>query len=800
MSTNVGKLTVHLGTDLRELLSGFQRATQRVEQFSRDVSRMGEKISQIGKGWSLAVTAPLAGFGALSLRSAGEFESAMNRVQALTSATADEFQALTAQALQLGRTTQFTASQAADAMGFLAMAGFKTDQVLGAMPSTLQLAAAASLDLARAADITTNILTGYGLTVDELGHANDVLVAAFTSANVDLNMLGESFKYVGPLAKGAGVAFEETAAAIAMMGNAGIQGSMAGTSLRGAITRLLKPTSEVSEALGRLGVRATNSTGGLLPLVEIVRQLEQAGATTSDMMTIFGQRAGPAMAALVDQGSDALEQLTARLADSGGTAQRVADVQLRGLSGAVLQLKSAWEGFQLAIANSGPLQAATNATLRMAAVVNNLTAAWTALAPQTQQAILQFAAVAAAIGPGTVAMGKLIVITGKLLGLLNPVTIGLAAVGAAVWAVRTNWLGMGEAAGRVWQTILDVGTRVLGVLDRAFRPWANLLIASLHTIGQVAVMVFTEYVRDPFVRAFRAMRDWARPVITAIARGLEVLGRLGESAAEKIREAFADAAEGAEEEGASMGSRIAAVMVANFGRDYVGEFTQMVLQGVDRARQLVERALERLRALGAAGAAVTDLENAAASLASIGESVDDAGVVATRSDDAMKALARSVEGVANAFANSLGGAISNLRDALRSFVEYAMRELTALAARFALFKMVTGIFGGGLLSGFFGDSFLGFKLPGRAMGGPVTRGQPYVVGERGPELFVPQQSGRIESNQSLRGSSAPVINLPPLPAPRNPMESARDGETMRWFSDVLRQLEQAGAIRLGTVG
>src|SRR5690606_25493246 len=196
----------------------------------------------------------------------GDFQAGMNQVRAVSGATGDELAALETQAKELGRTTQFSASEAADGMGYLAMAGFEANEILGSMPSVLQLAAAAQMDLGRAADITSNILTGYGMEVDELGHANDVLVNAMTRANVDLTMLGESFKYVGPVAKSAGVTFEESAAAIGLLGNAGIQGSMAGTALRGAISRLLNPTGEAARTLERLGVNAVTSSGELRPL------------------------------------------------------------------------------------------------------------------------------------------------------------------------------------------------------------------------------------------------------------------------------------------------------------------------------------------------------------------------------------------------------------------------------------------------------------------------------------------------------------------------------------------------------
>src|SRR5690606_27986052 len=154
-------------------------------------------------------------------------------------------------------------------------------------------------------------------------------------------------------------AFEEAAAAIGLMGNAGIQGGMAGTALRSAISRLLKPTAEVSRTLAQLGITVTTADGSLRSLADIVGDLEAAGATTADMMALFGQRAGPAMAALVDQGAAAMRELTTELENSGGTAQRIADTQMRGLSGALKELRSAVEGLAIAFAESGVLQSLT---------------------------------------------------------------------------------------------------------------------------------------------------------------------------------------------------------------------------------------------------------------------------------------------------------------------------------------------------------------------------------------------------------------------------------------------------------
>ncbi|UNZ20630.1 phage tail tape measure protein [Streptomyces sp. 891-h] len=341
------------------------------DRASRTFTRVGQSmhgLSRTSRGVGAAVKAGLAiggvaagGLAYATLKAAGDFEKAMNRVRAVTGASGKDFKALREQAKHLGATTQYSATQAADAMGFLAMAGFSTTQIMKAMPGTLNLAAAGQMNLARAADISSNILTGYGFKAEKTGKVVDVLAKTFTSTNTNLQQLGDAFKYAGPVAHSAGVKFEEASAAIGLMGNAGIQASMAGTALRGAISRLLAPTKKVQGVLDDLGITVKDAHGNLLPLNQIIKQLHDSGATTGQMMTIFGQRAGPAMASLVDQGAGALVKLTKKLENSGGTADHIAKVQMEGLKGQMVALKSAWEGFLIELGDLGVLKVATGA-------------------------------------------------------------------------------------------------------------------------------------------------------------------------------------------------------------------------------------------------------------------------------------------------------------------------------------------------------------------------------------------------------------------------------------------------------
>ncbi|MEI5520655.1 phage tail tape measure protein [Streptomyces brasiliscabiei] len=352
------------------------RASRTFANVGRSMTRMSRTGATVGaalKGGLAVGGVAAAGLGATMLSTAGDFEKAMNQVRAVTNASGKDFKGLRDQAKHLGATTKFTATQAAEGMNFLAMAGFQTKDIMSAMPGVLALASAGNMDLGRSADIASNILTGYGFQAKDTGKIVDVLAKTFTSTNTDLTQLGEAFKYAGPVAHSAGIQFEEASAAIGLMGNSGIQASMAGTALRGAITRLLAPTKKVQGVLDDLGITVTDSSGKMLPLNNVIEQLEKSGANTSQMMTIFGQRAGPAMLALVDQGAGALVDLTGKLEGAGGTADRISKIQMEGLKGQMTALKSAWEGLLIELADLGALKAVTGAVEGVTGATRGLT-------------------------------------------------------------------------------------------------------------------------------------------------------------------------------------------------------------------------------------------------------------------------------------------------------------------------------------------------------------------------------------------------------------------------------------------
>jgi TP901 family phage tail tape measure protein len=341
-----------------EGLTRTSRSAQTASRSGQSVMNSMEKASGALKAAGAAVTgfggAMALGLG-MAVKTTADFESAMSRVGALSGATGKQLESMTQTAEHLGATTAFTATQAAEGMQFLAMAGYKTNDIIAAMPGLLATAAAGQTDLATTADITSNILSGFGLQAEETARVADVLTKAFTNSNTDLEMLGYTMKYVAPIAHASGQSLESVAAAAGLLGNAGIQGTQAGTSLRRMLTRLAGPPKAAREELHDLGVTVEDAKGNMKPLAQIIGELAEA---TKDMgeadrlaaiSRISGVEASSAMLALMDAGQGKIEAFTKELENSGGTAEEIAKKQLDNLKGQLIILKSALEGAAIAI-------------------------------------------------------------------------------------------------------------------------------------------------------------------------------------------------------------------------------------------------------------------------------------------------------------------------------------------------------------------------------------------------------------------------------------------------------------------
>ena len=284
-----------------------------------------------------------------------EFDSSMSQVAAVSGATGDDLQALRDKAKEMGSTTKFTASEAADAFNYMAMAGWKTEDMLGGISGVLNLAAAGNTDLATTSDIVTDALTAFGQSADDAGRLADIMAAASSNANTNVEMMGETFKYVAPVAGAMGYSMEDSAVAIGLMANAGIKGSQAGTSLRSILTRLAAPPKEAATAMEELGIQITNADGTMKPFSEVIDILRASfdglseAEQTQYAKHLAGQEAMSGLLAIVNAAPADFNKLTDAVNNSQGAAESMAETMQDNLGGDLTKLGSQFEGVQLTL-------------------------------------------------------------------------------------------------------------------------------------------------------------------------------------------------------------------------------------------------------------------------------------------------------------------------------------------------------------------------------------------------------------------------------------------------------------------
>jgi TP901 family phage tail tape measure protein len=338
----IGKVLGGLASVIKNVLTAaFKVVGAVIKTIFNLVSALFSSIIKWAKRGVLALSA----FVALSIVVGAKFGQSMARVKALTGASTKEFKALREEARRLGRATEYSANQAADAMSIFAMAGFKTNDVITAMAPTLDFAAASGLDLASAADIAARVMGGMQLEAKDLEHTMDVLTKAFTSANMDATDLGEAMKFVGAVGKTVGKDVEELVGALTALAAAGNRGSMAGTGLRKVLMGLA--TSKIQKRLAKLGVSVTDTAGAMKPISKIVGDIGRATKNLSDMeiadlgVQMFGARGGVAFLQLVGQGEAAIEAYTTQLANVDGFTKKIAATQRDTLATAFKIVQSA---------------------------------------------------------------------------------------------------------------------------------------------------------------------------------------------------------------------------------------------------------------------------------------------------------------------------------------------------------------------------------------------------------------------------------------------------------------------------
>ncbi len=436
----------------KESLDKFGRSADTTGRKSKDLEGGTGKLTQSFGGLRVAAVAAIAALGGFSvgriIRDTANFGESVARLGVVSGATSEQMAALEAQARSLGATTLFTAQQTAEAQTFLAQAGFEANEILSATPGILQLATAASLDLAQAADLASNVLSGFGLEAQELGRVNDVLAATAASSNTNVEQLGQSLSFAAPLARSAGISIEETAAAIGALGDAGLQGSRAGTGLLGVIRQLSNVTPQAETALSSYGLTLADidvTTRGLQPVLET---LGQAGISVADSFTIFGSEANTA-AQILAGASGRVGDLTGELQNADGTAAEAAETMGSTLAGAIAGLNSAFsESVLQAGESAGAMQALISTATGVISVYNDMLPQFVEANDLTEQQARNIELIAAGlstvgqtalvIGGVTVALRSAAVaqVAFNVAARANPWVLGTTAILAAVSAIN----------------------------------------------------------------------------------------------------------------------------------------------------------------------------------------------------------------------------------------------------------------------------------------------------------------------------------------------------------------------------
>lgn len=516
----------------------------------------GGGLIGMSTGATMALGAAVAGVGALavglgkSVGVAADFEQSMAKVKAITGATGDSFSGLEQLAKDLGSSTAFSASQAAEGIQFLGMAGLSTDEIMTALPDTLSLASAGAMDLGTAADISSNIMSGMGLSATDLTHVVDGLAQASRKSNTDVVQLGEGFKYVATTSSQAGLDFDQTTAALGMLANAGLQASMGGTSLNSALIQMLKPSDEARKAAERLGIQFTDNEGKVKPLVEITKDLEDANVSAKDMIVLFGRQGGRAMGALKQQGSSALAGLEDSLRNAGGTAKEMAETQMGTFQGALKGLSSATEGLMISVGeNLLPILTTLVKDHVVPAVqsFNNWVGSISRLNLSLKvvgDAIVSFATGAFKVVDAIFTDPNY---RTKFMQTINGVfasAFTLLRNFVKNWGtIVLNWAGVvwepvGQAFGMLWDHVKQLAAAGWNSLGEQFTGGINAIIRQINSVGEIFGTTINEVDFTPItVDAPRSMEDrWAETKENVKAR----LGNITDAASQMVTDISAD--------------------------------------------------------------------------------------------------------------------------------------------------------------------------------------------------------------------------------------------------------------------
>lgn len=547
--------------------SKLKNFTDQLEKAQKKLKDLGTSLTKTGKNLTKYVTAPIAAVGTIAVKTAADFDASMSKVQAVSGATADDMEKLRSKAREMGENTKFSASEAAEAMNYMAMAGWKTEDMLSGISGIMDLAAASGEDLGTTSDIVTDALTAFGLEAKDAGHFADILAAASSNANTNVSMMGESFKYVAPVAGAMGYSAEDVSIALGLMANSGIKASQAGTSLRTILTNMASPTDKMADAMEKLGVRLDDGNGNMrsfrdimkdlrkgfgdlkMPVADFEKKMElldeqlEDGIITekqyneeTDELTkqafgaegalkaeaaasLAGNRGMSALLAIVQASPEEFDKLTTAIDGSNGAASNMAEIMQDNLEGRVTKMKSKLQELGIQIGEK-----LIPIIEKVVDWISSLIDWFSGLDDTTQTIIITILGLSAVLGPLITVIGSIISGVSGVIGVVKSVTTAIGGAGG-LSAVLSSTI-----AGPLAAVVLSI-TAIIAVIEN----WEDIM--------EVLEWVW-ESVCEGIKDLIQGLANVWNDVVDSIVDGIEnITGAIAEANAEAARqEALADKA------------------------------------------------------------------------------------------------------------------------------------------------------------------------------------------------------------------------------------------------------------------
>lgn len=547
MPANVGTARGYLDIDITKFSQGLVEAVALADSqgakleasLGKKMQGVGNKMQTVGKSMSMYVTAPIAAAGAAAIKVTADFDEGMSKVQALSGATGQELDSLRDKAKEMGAKTKFSATESAEAFQYMALAGWKTGDMLNGIEGIMNLAAASGENLGSVSDIVTDSLTAFGMKAEDSAHFADVLAAAMSNSNTDVAGLGEAFKYVGPVAGAFGYTVEDVSIALGTMANAGIKGSSMGTALRQSLVQLTSPTESAAAYMEKFGISLYDSQGETKDLMTVMQDLRSTfGQTAKEALAgagdlgelqeaiennedawyeyadslglpadaqekltaitdIFGARSMPAMLSIINASDEDFQKLTNSIYgasdafDGAGTAAGMSQTMMDNLNGQITIIKSTLEGFAISIG-----EILMPYLRKFASGLQSLLDRFNSLSREQKEQIVKWALVAAAIGPVLAILGKVITIYGKFISKISGALSVLRSFSAAMKAVKTEQAAAGASA-VTFGSQVEGAAKKTGLMTKA----TSLLKGGLAALGITAAIALVGMI-------VQAYADW----------------------------------------------------------------------------------------------------------------------------------------------------------------------------------------------------------------------------------------------------------------------------------------------------